>query len=104
MEQNSRQTADKPQVIYCISKNPDMADLIKLALGHKFEVTATSEALHVDDALEAIRQIEPDYVLVDSRSPRLDHIQLYRCIKADKKLNKIQLLIISDDGEVGHYR
>ena len=103
MKQNSRQADDRPTVIY-FSTSPEMADLIKGVLGHKFEVTATSEALHVDGALKAIRQARPDYVLVDSRSPHLDHLQLYRHTRADKELEKIQLLIISDDGEVRHYR
>ncbi len=103
MKQNSQQTDAKPTVIY-FSKSPEMADLIKGVLNLKFEVTTTSEALHVDDALEAIRQTRPDYVLVDSRSPHLDHLQLYRHTKADKELVEIRFLIISDDGEVRHYQ
>jgi CheY-like chemotaxis protein len=99
----SRQAGDKPQIVYfCTSA--EMADLLALTLSQNFEVTALMGVGHVDDALNALYQIKPDYVLVDPRLSNLDCQQLHRRVKADPGLNKIQILIISDDYKVEHYR
>jgi CheY-like chemotaxis protein len=86
----------KPQVVY-FSDEQETVDLVKLFLSHKFEVTGVTGATGIDDALNALRQLKPDYVLVDPHLPDLDHRQLHRQIKADEELKEIQILVIRDD-------
>jgi DNA-binding response OmpR family regulator len=86
----------KPRVVY-LSDEQEMTDLVKLALSERFDVTVVTEVNHPDDALKAIRQIKPDFVIVDPQLPSLDHDELHRRIKADTDLHGIQILIVRED-------
>jgi DNA-binding response OmpR family regulator len=86
---------NKPRVL-CFGAERAMVEQIKLALSHSFEVTGVAGVADLDEALNVIRQIGPEYVLVDLRLSGLDHQQLYLQLKADKALEEIQILAISD--------
>ena len=60
-------------------------------------MTVVTEVGRLDDALRAIRQIKPDYVIVDPQVPSLDHDELRRRMKADAELRGIQILIVRED-------
>ncbi len=103
MTQNSGQAEDKPQVVY-FSTSVEMAELLSLTLNRYFDVTTTLGVAQVDEALDTIRQVKPDYVLVDPNAPGVTPQQLHSQIKADVELAHIQLLIISADYKVERYQ
>jgi DNA-binding response OmpR family regulator len=86
----------KPQVVY-LSDEQELTDLVRSALSERFDVTVVKEVSQLDDALRAIRQIKPDYVIVDPQVPSLDHDELRRRLKADAELSGIQILIVRED-------
>ena len=86
----------KPQVVY-LSDEQELTDLVRSALSERFDVTVVKEVSQLDDALRAIRQIKPDYVIVDPHVPSLDHDELRRRLKADAELSGIQILIVRED-------
>ena len=86
----------KPQVVY-LSDEQELTDLVRSALSERFDVTVVKEVSRLDDALRAIRQIKPDYVIVDPHVPSLDHDELRRRLKADAELSGIQILIVRED-------
>lgn len=88
--------SDKPLVVY-FSDEPEMVDLVKVALSDRFEVTGVTGVTRLDDALSALRRIKPDFVIVDPSLPSLDHQQLNHRIKADGALKGIQILIVRED-------
>jgi len=86
----------KPQVVY-LSDEQELTDLVRSALSERFDVTVVTEVTQLDDALMAIQQIKPDYVIVDPQVPSLDHDELRRRIKANAELSGIQILIVRED-------
>ena len=85
----------KPQIVY-FSDERVRINRIKAGLGQKFQVTEVMGVSHVDEALDALKQIQPDYVLIDPHLPHVDHNTLYQHIKADPTLSRIQILVIRD--------
>ena len=85
----------KPQIAYFSDKRAKI-NLIKAGLGQKFQVTEVMGVSHVDEALDALKQIQPDYVLIDPDLPHVDHNALYQHIQADPTLSGIQILVIRD--------
>ncbi len=89
-------TTAKSRIIY-FGGDQEMVERVRLALSRNFEVTGVTGVIHLDDALNAIRRIKPDYVLVDPHLRDLNHQQLHRELKADQELTAIQVLVISED-------
>jgi DNA-binding response OmpR family regulator len=87
----------KSQVVY-FSDEQEMVDLVTSTLSHQFEVTAVTGLTGLDDAVEALREIRPAYVIVDPHLESLDHQQLHRQIQADEELKGIHFLIVRDGG------
>jgi CheY-like chemotaxis protein len=86
----------KPQVVY-ISDEQEMVDLITVNLGDRFDVTPVTGVTHLEDAVDTLRQLKPEFVIVDPHLPGLDHRQLHQRVQSDPVLRGIQILIISDD-------
>ena len=86
----------KPQVVY-FSDEQEMVELVTLNLSDQFEVTPITWVDHLDDALDALLQIMPDFVIVDPHLATLDHQQLYRRMQMDPALKGIQVLLVRDD-------
>ena len=89
-------TDTKPQVVY-FSGAEEMLDRVTSVLSRQFEVTGVSGVTRLDDVLSTLRQIKPDYVLIDPHLPDISHRQLHRLTKGDEELKGIQLLVIRDD-------
>ena len=86
----------KPQVVY-FSDEQEMVDLVKLSLSANFDVTPVIGQPSLEDALETLLALGPDFVIVDPHLPSLDHQQLYQRMQTDVDLQGIQILIVSDD-------
>jgi len=89
-------TRIKPQVVYFCDEQ-EMVGLVTLALRDQFEVTAAAGVTSLENALDILGQIKPDYVIVDPDLSSLDHQQLHRRIKADAALRGIQILVVRED-------
>lgn len=89
-------TGIKPQVVY-FSDEQEMADLVANNLSGQFEVTAVTGVTHLNEALDVLRQIKPDFVIVDPHLPSLDHRLLHQRLQTDAALKEIQILIVRDD-------
>jgi DNA-binding response OmpR family regulator len=85
----------KPRVVY-FSDEQEMVDLVKLSLSANFDVTPVIGQPSLEDALETLRVLSPDFVIIDPHLPNLDHQQLYPRMQADVDLQGIQILIVSD--------
>jgi DNA-binding response OmpR family regulator len=86
----------KAQVVYFCDDH-EMADLVSLTLSDQFQVTTVTGVTHLNDAVNALRRIKPEYVIIDPNLPTLNHQQLNRRIKADEDLKGIQILLIWED-------
>jgi DNA-binding response OmpR family regulator len=86
----------KPQVVY-LSDEQELTGLVRSALSERFDVTVVTEVTQLDDVLRTIRQIKPDYVIVDPQVPSLDHDELRHRMKVDAELSGIQILIVRED-------
>jgi len=61
-----------------------------------FEVVPSLSGL---DALKLLRVVPPDLVVLDIKMPVLDGIQTLEHIKADEKLSRIPVIMLTADGE-----
>jgi CheY-like chemotaxis protein len=86
----------KPQVVYFCDEQ-DMVDLVSLTLRDQFQVTPVAGVTSLDDALGILRQIKPDFVIVDPDLSSLNHQQLFDRIRAEAALKGIQILIVRED-------
>ena len=86
----------KPHIVYFSDRRAKI-NRIKAGLGQKFQVTEVMGVSHVDEALDALEQIQPDYILIDPHLPHMDHYALYQRIKADPRLSGIQILVIREE-------
>jgi CheY-like chemotaxis protein len=86
----------KPHVVY-FSEEQEMVDLVKVTLSDRFDVTPVIGLLSLDDALDILRQINPDFVIVDPHLPSLDPQELSQRLKVDGDLKDIQILIVRED-------
>ena len=86
----------KPQVVY-FSDEQEMVELVASNLSDQFEVTPITWVADLDDALDALRRIKPDFVIVDPQLATLDHQQLHRGMQMDPALKGIQILIVRDE-------
>ncbi len=89
-------TGIKPHVAY-FSDEAEMVDLVKVTLSERFDVTPVIGTPSVDEVLDTLRRISPDFVIVDPNLPNLDHQELSQHVKADEELKDIQILIVRDD-------
>jgi len=86
----------KPRVVY-FSDEQEMVDLVKLTLSPKFDVTPVVGHSSLEEALETLHVLKPEFVIVDPHLPSLDHQELHQHIQAEPDLEGIQILIVSDD-------
>jgi DNA-binding response OmpR family regulator len=83
----------KKKKILCIDDEQDMLDLYRVILdGHDYKVTGTHNG---KKALEKLRKSEFDLVLLDLMLPGMDGWEVFRQMKADDKLKKIPVIIVT---------
>jgi len=86
-----------PKKIYkvaIIEDEKDLAEIYHMKMKmDKMEATVINDSLQ---AMETLRKIKPDLVLLDVMMPELDGFELYQQIKADKELKKIKVYLWSN--------
>jgi DNA-binding NarL/FixJ family response regulator len=89
-------TLDKPRVVF-FSDRGEMVKRVISRLSAQFDMIPVAGVAGVDQALEALRRIGPDFVLVDPDLSALDPQALHLWIKGDAALQHVQILVVSDD-------
>lgn len=88
----SEQTEQRRTVV-CIEDEPPMIDLVKLILKNRgFEVIG---ALGGKEGLDAIREYEPDLVLLDLMMPEMNGWDVYQQMKADEYMSTIPVIVVT---------
>ena len=71
----------------------DIADLLTLNLvmeGYRVETVYDGQA-----ALDTVRAVEPDFVLLDVMMPNLDGLEVLRALKADEATSEIPVIMLT---------
>ncbi len=80
------------KVVY-VEDHADMIDLVKLILEPQgFEVIG---AIGGREGLETIQREVPDLVLLDLMMPDMDGWEVHRRMKADERLSKIPVIVVT---------
>lgn len=90
-------TAQKNNYILAVDDIPDNLLLIQLALeqeGHEVVVAHNGET-----ALKQIRQAPPSLILLDVMMPGMDGYEVTRCIRSDKNIPFIPILLVTARSE-----
>lgn len=64
-----------------------------------FEVECAQDG---QEAIEKIREIQPDIVLLDIFMPKLNGIEVLKKIRADKKIKDIPVIVLTNANEKDH--
>src|SRR5687768_18553814 len=71
----------------------DIADLLTINLvmeGYRVETRYDGQA-----ALDAVRELDPDYVLLDVMMPKLDGLDVLRALKADAETRDTPVIMLT---------
>ena len=81
------------RVIVVADDEHDIADLLTLNLemeGYRVETVYDGQA-----ALDAVRAVDPDFVLLDVMMPKLDGLEVLRALKADAATKDIPVIMLT---------
>jgi adenylate cyclase len=82
-----------PPMILVVDDVPDNVDILQMRLeAQGYEVATATDGL---DALEKIRELMPDLVLLDVMMPKLDGIQTVKRLKADASLPFMPVILVT---------
>jgi adenylate cyclase len=82
-----------PPLILVVDDVPDNVDILQMRLeAQNYEVATAVDGL---DALEKIRGLLPDLVLIDVMMPKLDGIETVKQLKADASLPFIPVILVT---------
>jgi class 3 adenylate cyclase len=82
-----------PPLILVVDDVPDNVDILQMRLeAQGYEVTTAADGL---EALEKIRELRPDLVLLDVMMPKLDGIETVKRLKADASLPFIPVILVT---------
>ncbi len=79
--------------ILCVDDDPSISGLIRQILkmaGHEVEIAASGP-----EALETVREREPDLILLDRSMPGMDGIEVCRQLKSNPFLSRIPILMLT---------
>jgi class 3 adenylate cyclase len=83
----------EPPLILVVDDVPDNVDILQMRLeAQGYQVATAADGL---DALEKIRELMPDLVLLDVMMPKLDGIETVKRLKADSSLPFIPVILVT---------
>src|SRR6266487_5338652 len=84
------------KMILVVEDDPDIGELLDLALTHETPYLAL---LVVDglQALQVVKDIKPDLLLLDYHLPRMNGLELYDYLHATKELEETPAIMLSAD-------
>jgi CheY-like chemotaxis protein len=83
--------------ILCIEDDPDIADVIELALGDLYELKIVSRTEEVIDALLAFL---PDLILIDNYLGMVQAAEVMKEIKSNDRLKDIPFILCSGHADI----
>jgi signal transduction histidine kinase len=83
--------ADAPRIVWA-DDNADMRAYVSRLLSEHFEVIAVGDGA---EALEAVRDHQPDLVLSDVMMPQLDGFGLLAALRADPRTHAVPVILLS---------
>ena len=85
--------AEDEKTILCIEDEREMIELFKIILGRRgYRV---SGALGGEEGIQRAEELEPDLILLDLMMPGLDGWEVLQRMRADEKLQKIPVIIVT---------
>ncbi|HEX7897273.1 MAG TPA: response regulator [Planctomycetota bacterium] len=87
-----------PRVVLLVDDSQTVRRLIEWSLK-----PAGLKALHAADglqALEILRAEAVDLAVVDLNMPRMDGIELIRCVRADERLKHLPIILLTTEGRI----
>lgn len=85
--------AEDEKTILCIEDEREMIELFKIILGRRgYRV---SGALGGKEGIQRAEELEPDLILLDLMMPGLDGWEVLQRMRADEKLQKIPIIIVT---------
>ncbi|HCB49440.1 MAG: chemotaxis protein CheY [Anaerolineae bacterium SG8_19] len=85
--------AEDEKTILCIEDEREMIELFKIILGRRgYRV---SGALGGEEGIQRAEELEPDLILLDLMMPGLDGWEVLQRMRADEKLQKIPIIIVT---------
>lgn len=83
----------KAKSILCIEDEAEMIDLMRLILGRRgYDVKGAISGM---EGLKMIREHSPDLILLDLMMPEMDGWEVYQQIKADEKMKKTPVIVVT---------
>ena len=83
----------EPARILVVDDVPDNVDILQMRLeAQGYEVVTAADGI---EALEKIRELRPDLVLLDVMMPKLDGIETVKRLKADASLPFIPVILVT---------
>jgi class 3 adenylate cyclase len=82
-----------PARILVVDDNPSNVDILRTRLAaHGYEIVTAADG---EEALVAVREQQPDLILLDVMMPRLDGIEVCRRVRADATLPFIPIVLVT---------
>ena len=83
---------DDPKTILICDDEPALRELIRATLDDGYRFAEASDGM---TALELVREVEPDVVILDLMLPRLGGLEVLARLRADEHLRHIPVLVIT---------
>lgn len=90
-------TEEKHEVILLVEANAEVSHYIAEHFNSRYEVKIVSDG---NDALERLKDIEPDLVIADRMLPGMDGLRLCQAIKQNIRTCHIPVILLAPDGGV----
>lgn len=81
-----------PKTILICDDEPALRELIRATLDDGYQFAEASDGM---TALELVREVEPDVVVLDLMLPRLGGLEVLARLRADEHLRHIPVLVIT---------
>ena len=81
-----------PKTILICDDEPALRELIRATLDDGYRFAEASDGI---TALELVREVEPDVVILDLMLPRLGGLEVLARLRADEQLRQVPVLVIT---------
>jgi len=83
---------EDPKTILICDDEPALRELIRATLDDGYRFAEASDGI---TALELVREVEPDVVILDLMLPRLGGLEVLARFRADEQLRQVPVLVIT---------